>query len=168
MKLFANYSFVGAFPIDFDKRNKTGQCLVSSLCSMDIQSLYKQGKTQIGIIFNTDVSTGPGQHWIALFCDIRPELEFPRITFFDSYAQKPEKEVKVLMKRWKENWDSGGVHTKPMEMSYNKTRHQFQDSECGMYSLYFHYCCLMGIPMEKRIPDDVVRSMRGLLFHIRK
>jgi hypothetical protein len=51
MKLFNAYLFVGAFPIDFDKRSKTGKCLVSSLCSMDIQSLYKQGKTQIGIIF---------------------------------------------------------------------------------------------------------------------
>jgi len=167
-KVFKNYHYIGSIPIDFDKKSQTGTCVVSSLCSMDITGLYKKGYTQIGIVFNTDVSTGPGQHWVALFCDIRPELEYPRITYFDSYAEKPEKQIQVLMKRWKEHWDSGGVHTKPMEMSYNKTRHQFQDSECGMYSLYFHYCCLMGIPMEKRIPDDVVRSMRGLLFHIRK
>jgi hypothetical protein len=166
MKLFNGYLFVGAFPIDFDKRSKTGQCLVSSLCSMDIQSLYKQGKTQIGIIFNTDVSTGPGQHWIALFCDIRPELEFPRITFFDSYAQKPEKEIKVLMKRWKDQWDTTKIHSKPMVMSYNKTRHQYEDSECGMYCLYFHFCCLLDIPMSERIPDEDVRGLRGMLFRV--
>jgi len=66
MKQFSNYYFVGAFPIDFDKRSKTGACLVSALCSMDINSLYKKGYTQIGIVFNTDVSTGPGQHCIVL------------------------------------------------------------------------------------------------------
>jgi hypothetical protein len=166
MKVFSNYSFVGAFPIDFDKRSKTGECLISSLCSMNIRSLYNQGKTQIGIIFNTDVSTGPGQHWIALFCDIRPELEFPRITYFDSYAEKPEKEIEVLMKRWKQQWDETKIHSKPMIMSYNKTRHQYQDSECGMYCLYFHYCCLLNISMDEQIPDDVVRGLRGLLFRV--
>lgn len=166
MKVFSSYYYVGAVPIDFDKHSNTGTCLVDSLCSLDIASLYKKGYTQIGIVFNTDVSTGPGQHWIALFCDIRPELEFPRITYFDSYAKKPEKEVQRLMKRWKDSWDATGIHKKPMETTYNKVRHQYQDSECGMYSVYFHYCCLLGISMEKRIPDEVVRGLRGMLFRI--
>ena len=165
-KVFKQYHYIGSIPIDFDKKSKTGTCIVSSLCSMDIKGLYNKGYTQIGIVFNTDISTGPGQHWVALFCDIRPELEYPRITYFDSYAAKPEKEIQILMTRWKEHWDSTGIHKKPMVCSYNKTRHQFQDSECGMYCLYFHYCCLMGISMEKRIPDDVVRSFRSLLFKL--
>lgn len=168
MKIFSNYYFAGAFPIDFDKRSKTGTCLVSSLCSMDIKGLYKKGYTQIGIVFNTDVSTGPGQHWIALFCDIRPDLEFPRITYFDSYAHTPEKEIKVLMKRWKDSWDSTKIHSKPMIMTFNKTQHQYEDSECGMYCLYFHYCCLMNISMKERIPDEVVRGLRGMLFRVGK
>ena len=112
-------------------------------------------------------STGPGKHWIALFCDIRPELDFPRITFFDSYGHSPEKEIGNLMNRWKEQWDATGTHSKPMVKSYSKTKHQQQDSECGMYSLYFHFCCLLGIPMDKRIPDEVVRGFRGLLFKVK-
>lgn len=167
-KLFSDYYYVGTLPIDFDKHSQTGTCLVSSLCSMDIQSLYKKGYHKIGIVFNTDVSTGPGQHWISVFCDISPELEYPRITYFDSYANKPEKEIQQLMSRWKEHWDKTGIHSKPMETTYNSTRHQFQDSECGMYCLYFHYCCLLGISMEKRVPDDVVRGLRGLLFRVIK
>lgn len=168
MVLFSNYYYVGSFPIDFDAKSETGKCLVSALCSMNIQDLYSKGYTQIGIVFNTDVSSGPGEHWISLFCDIGPELEFPRITYFDSYAQSPEKEIQILMKRWKQQWDSTGVHKKPMQMTYNKTRHQFQNSECGMYSLYFHFCCLMNMSMEERIPDDVVRGFRGMLFHVGK
>lgn len=167
-RVFSNYYYVGAIPIDFDKRSNLGSCLVSSLCSLDIKSLYKKGYTQIGIIFNTDVSTGSGKHWVALFCDIRSELEYPRITYFDSYSNMPEKEIQRLMKRWKEQWDITGIHSKPMETSYNKVRHQYQDSECGMYSVYFHYCCLLGISMNTRIPDDVIRGFRGLLFRVGK
>lgn len=168
MKIFKKYYYVGAIPIDFDKKSKTGSCVVSSLCSLDIKSIYEKGYRQIGIIFNTDVSTGPGQHWIAVFCDIDPEYEYPRMTYFDSYSKPPEPEIQRLMRRWKEQWDLTKIHSKPMELTYNKTRHQYEDSECGMYSLYFHFCCLVGVPMEKRVPDDVVRSFRGVLFSIGK
>lgn len=163
-KLFKKYVFLGCIPIDFDLKSPTGKCLVDALCSTSLKKLYRKGKTQIGIVFNTDVSTGPGEHWIALFCDLSPELEQPRITYFDSYSEKPEKEVQRLMKRWKEEWETTGVHDKPMLTTYNKTRHQFKDSECGIYSLYFHYACLNNIPMDTKIPDDVIHVFRRLLF----
>ena len=165
-KVFSEYFYVGTVPIDFGKKSKTGTCLVSSLCSLDIKGLYNKGYRQIGIVFNTDKSTGPGEHWIALFCDIRPELEFPRITYFDSYADKPEKEVVQLMKKWSETWDSTHIHSKPMQVTYNKTRHQYENSECGMYCLYFHLCCLTGTSMASRLPDKVVRGFRGLFFKV--
>jgi hypothetical protein len=165
-ELFPDYIHVGTFPIDFDAKSETGKCLVSALCSMDIRKLAKDGKTQIGIIFNTDVSTGPGEHWVAVYCDIRPELAYPRMTYFDSYAHKPEKEIKRLMTRWKEQWDATGVHPQGMKLTYNKTRHQYKDSECGMYCMYFHYCCLLGISMEERVPDDVVNGFRSMLFRV--
>lgn len=160
-KVFASYEFLGTFPIDFGTKSETGQCLVSTLCSMDIRSLAKQGKTQIGIVFNTDVSTGPGEHWVAVFCDIRSDLEYPRMTYFDSYAHRPEKEIQKLMKAWKVQWDKTRVHSNPMRLTYNTTRHQYENSECGMYCWYFHYCCLSGIPMLEKIPDEVVRGIRG-------
>jgi hypothetical protein len=55
-----------------------------------------------------------------------------------------------------------------MKMTFNATHHQFKDSECGMYCLYFHRCCLMEIPMETRIPDDVINGFRQLLFRVPK
>ena len=165
-RLFSNYEYVGTFPMDFGDKSETGSCLVSALCSMDIRKLASKGKTQIGIVFNTDVSTGPGEHWVAVFCDLRSDLEYPRMTYFDSYGQEPEKEIKKLMTRWKQEWDASGRHSMPMELTYNKTRHQRKNTECGMYCVYFHYCCLMEIPMEKRIPDDVMAALRGLLFRV--
>jgi hypothetical protein len=168
MKLFPDYEFLGCIPIDFDLKSKTGKCLVNTLCSLDLKTLYVKGKHRIGIVFNTDLHTGPGKHWVALICDIRPELETPRVTYFDSYSNKPEKEIKVLMKRWKDQWESAGVHQNSMDMTYNTTRHQFADSECGMYCLYFHYACLTEVPMDERIPDKVVNTFRRLLFRTGK
>ena len=167
-KVFPKYYFVGCVPIDFDKKSSTGKCLVSTLCSLNIKSLYEKGYDKIGIVFNTDVSTGPGQHWIALFADVDPQYEYPRITYFDSYSHAPEKEIQRLMFRWKEQLDGMKLHSKPTELSYNHTRHQYENSECGMYCIYFHLACIVGLPMDKRIPDDVMRSFRGMLFTIRK
>jgi hypothetical protein len=168
VELFNDYYYVGSVPIDFDLQDETRECLVSALCSMKLPELYKKGKHRIGIVINTDPHDGPGQHWIAAFCDIRPELEYPRFTYFDSYAFKPEPEIKRLMKRWKEQWDATKIHSKPMKLTYNKTRHQYKDSECGMYCLYFHYACLMNLPMNEKIPDDVINAFRNLLFRIPK
>jgi hypothetical protein len=166
--LFNDYYYVGSVPIDFDLKDETRKCLVSTLCAMKLEELYKKGKQQIGIVINTDPHDGPGQHWVAVFCDIRPELEYPRFTYFDSYAFTPEPEIKRLMKRWKDQWDATKIHSKPMKLTYNKTRHQYKDSECGMYCLYFHYACLMSLSMEEKIPDDVINAFRNLLFRIPK
>lgn len=166
MKLFPKYKFLGCIPIDFDKKSETGKCLVNALCAIKLQELYNEGFHEIGIVFNTDVSTGPGEHWIGLFCDIRPELEQPRVVYFDSYAQKPEKEIRTLMQRWKEQWAQSGIHHKEMLTEYNTTRHQYKNSECGMYCLYFHYCCLLELPMDERIPDEVINKFRRFLFRV--
>jgi len=166
MKLFKKYKFLGCIPIDFDLKSKSGKCLVNFLCSLKIKDLISQGFYQYGIVFNTDKHDGPGQHWFALYCDIRPELEYGRVTYFDSYANKPESEIKVLMSRWKTEIDSLNLFKKPLELSRNTTKHQFKDSECGMYSLYFHHCCLLEIPMDERIPDEVINKFRQLLFKV--
>jgi len=168
VELFNDYSYLGSVPIDFDLQDETRKCLVSALCSIKLPELYKKGKHRIGIVINTDPHDGPGQHWVAVFCDIRPELEYPRFTYFDSYAFTPEPEIRTLMKRWKAQWDATKIHSKPMKLSYNKTRHQYKDSECGMYCLYFHYACLMNLPMQDKIPDDVINAFRNLLFRIPK
>ncbi len=168
MEVFPDYFYVGTVPIDFDLQNETRECIVSALCSMKIEELYKKGKQRFGIVINTDPHDGPGQHWVCVFCDVRPELEYPRMTYFDSYAMVPEPEIKKLMKRWKTQWDATGVHKKGMKLTYNKTRHQYKDSECGMYCLYFHYACLMQLPMDQDIPDDVINAFRNLLFRMPK
>jgi hypothetical protein len=159
MKLIPDYLYMGTVPIDFDTHSETGKCLVSALCSIDLRDVYKKGYRRVGIVFNTDVSTGPGEHWIAAFCDFRDELEYPQMTYFDSYAQKPEKEIQRLMNRWSNQIPR-------MKLRYNKTRHQYKNAQCGMYSLYFLHCSLFDIPMEDRVPDDVIAMMRPMFFKV--
>jgi hypothetical protein len=168
MDVFPDYYYVATVPIDFDLKSETQSCIISTLCSLKLKTMYDKGKQRFGIVINTDPHDGPGQHWVAVFCDVRPELEYPRVTYFDSYAHSPEKEVKTLMKRWKAQWDATGIHSKGMKMTFNKTRHQYKDSECGMYCLYFHYACLMNLPMDEKIPDDVMNAFRNLLFTMPK
>jgi hypothetical protein len=165
-RIFYAYKFLGAIPIDFDKKSSTGKCVVDALCSTNIKDLFNKGVRKIGIVFNTDKSTGPGEHWIALFADIDPKYENARITYFDSYKTQPEKEIKRLMFRWQEQLDSMKLFSKQTQLTFNNTRHQYEDSECGMYCLYFHFCCMAGVPMEKRIPDEVVRAFRNALYSI--
>jgi hypothetical protein len=93
---------------------------------------------------------------------MRDELMYPRMTYFDSYARKPEKEIQRLMFRWKDQMDAHGGA--PMKLTYNTTRHQFKESECGMYCLFFHRACLLDVSMESRIPDDEVNALRDLLW----
>jgi len=162
--IIPDYYYTGSVPIDFDLHNETGKCLVSSLCSLSVSTLYKKGYRRIGIVFNTDPHDGPGEHWIAAFCDMRPELEYPKMTYFDSYGQKPEPEIQRLMKKWKDQVDDMKIHPKPMDLSYNAVRHQYKDAQCGMYCIYFLHCSLFDIPMDKTVPDDVVMMMRPLFF----
>lgn len=168
MSRVPEYYFAGAVPIDFALESQTGRCLVSALCSMDIREIHKKGHTMIGIIFNTDPHDKPGEHWVAAFCDIRPELDQPYMAYFDSYAQHPEEEIVDLMNAWKDKWDATGNHKKPMELIYNKVKHQFKDTECGVYCIYFIHCSIFGVPMSHRIPDDVMNMMRNFFFKMPK
>lgn len=168
MKRVPEYYFTGCVPIDFSLESNSGKCLVSSLCSMDIRKLSDKGYTMIGIVINTDPHDKPGEHWVAAFCDIRPELDQPYMAYFDSYAQKPESEIVDLMNAWKDQWDSTKRHKNHMELIYNKIHHQFKNTECGVYCIHFLHCSIFGIPMDHRIPDDVMSMMRQFFFTLPK
>jgi Ulp1 protease family, C-terminal catalytic domain/Intraflagellar transport complex B protein 46 C terminal len=167
-KLIPDYYYAGSVPIDFDLHTETGKCIVSSLCSMSLSKLFKKGYRRVGIVFNTDPHDKGGEHWIASFVDMREELEYPKMVFFDSYGREPEPEIQRLMKRWKEQIDEMKVFKKPMKLEYNKIRHQYKNAQCGMYCIYFLHCCLFDIPMDKQVPDDVIMMMRPMFFQYNK
>ena len=55
------------------------------------------------MVFNTDEDAGPGQHWFAMYVDVNGKNlnSQPGIYYFDSFASKPESEIKELIEKKK-------------------------------------------------------------------
>ena len=95
MKKYNDFYFVGAVPMDFDSVLNIGICVVETLCKINLSKLFNKGIRKIGIVFNLDPHYKSGSHWVALYMDFKSA----GIYYFDSYAEKPPKEVVDLMNR---------------------------------------------------------------------
>lgn len=127
---YRNFKFIGPSPIDFDKKMGNG-CVWNELCKFNINQMLKQGKTKIGFIYNTDPHTKGGKHWISMFIDIKKG----KIFFFDSVGDTAPKEIKDFVERVKEQGKQRGINFVYDEN--HPVEHQYGDTECGIYSLFF-------------------------------
>lgn len=132
-KAYKCFDFIGPSPIDFDTKKLYGECVWDELCNFSVENQLKNGKTKIGIIFNTDPHDKPGQHWISMFVNIKNNSIF----FFDSVGDKAPPEIMKLVERIKEQ----GLKLNPKKVfkfdSNEGVEHQYGNTECGVYSLYF-------------------------------
>jgi hypothetical protein len=132
-KAYKCFDFIGPSPIDFDTRKLYGECVWDELCNFSLKDQIKNGKTKIGIIFNTDPHNKPGQHWISMFINIKKKTIF----FFDSTGDTPLAQIQALIDRIKEQ----GLNLKQKIVfksdSNEGIEHQYGNTECGIYSLYF-------------------------------
>ena len=159
--VYPDFTFIGAVPIDFDEEFSMGVCVVEELCKIRIAKLLNRGITKVGIVFNLDKHTESGSHWIAMFIDLKKE----RIYYWDSYGEKPPKEVNTLANRIK-------AQGKKMDMKFryykNNIRHQYRNSECGVYCMYFIVKLLQGKTfrdiIKNKIKDDDMNVKRGFFY----
>jgi hypothetical protein len=168
------FEFIGPVPMDFDKKLGFGECVVDELCKISLENLKKKGKSKIGVIFNLDKHTQSGSHWVAMNCN----TENGEICYWDSYGLEPNKEVVVLMNRLKEqgdvmknknkNKDNIKNHTE-MKIKINDNRHQYKNSECGMYCIYFITSLLDGKTFETIVQtivdDDTMNGKRNDFYN---
>jgi hypothetical protein len=132
-KAYKCFDFIGPSPIDFDTKKLYGECVWEELCNFSLKDQIKKGKTKIGIIFNTDPHNKPGQHWISMFINIKKK----KIFFFDSTGDPPMKEIMTLVNRIINEGENMNPRLK-MEFDSNQgIEHQYGNTECGIYSLYF-------------------------------
>lgn len=75
-KAYNSFDFIGPSPIDFDTRKMYGECVWDELCNFNLKEQIKNGKTKIGIIFNTDPHNKSGQHWISMFINIKKKRKY--------------------------------------------------------------------------------------------
>lgn len=134
---YKDFKFLGVFPVDFRSTEYTGSCLYREICSLDIKELYEKGIKHIGMIINLDKHNEPGSHWVALFICIDPNKNYFGSYYYDSNAVEPPTTIKDFMtdlyKQSIYNFNS----SHQFKIEYNKKRHQFKNSECGMFSMVF-------------------------------
>jgi hypothetical protein len=132
-KAYSCFEFIGPSPIDYDTHVIHGDCVWEELCHFSLQNQLNRGKTKIGIIFNLDPHYKGGSHWVSLFINIKKKMIF----YFDSAGEKIPKQIMKFVETVKKQ----GEETKPrilFEFDENyPVEHQYGNTECGIYSLYF-------------------------------
>ena len=165
-KAYKCFDFIGPSPIDFDTKKLYGECVWDELCNFSVENQLKNGKTKIGIIFNTDPHNKPGQHWISMFVNIKNNSIF----FFDSVGDKAPPEIMKLVERIKEQ----GAQLNPKRLfkfdSNEGVEHQYGNTECGVYSLYFIVHMLEDKTTEHYLKthilkDEYINKFRHIYFN---
>jgi hypothetical protein len=165
-KAYKCFEFIGPSPIDFDSRKLYGECVWDELCNFNLENQIKNKKTKIGIIFNTDPHNKPGEHWISMFINIKKK----KIFFFDSVGHKPMKQILDLVERIKEQ----GLSLNPkLAFSFDSNagiEHQYGNTECGIYSLYFIVHMLEDKTTEHYLKthilkDEYINKFRKIYFN---
>ena len=159
-ELDPTFKFISVTPIDFSTivNNK---CVTPDVCNLNIKELTQNNIHKFAIVFNTDPHTEPGEHWICCYGDIKKKCLY----YYDSYASQPEPEIYNLFLKIQKDL---GKNTK---MFYNKIRHQYKHSECGMFCIYFILQMTLSkntdfLKVTRNIPnDDIINNMRRKFFN---
>lgn len=183
------FEFLGPSPIDFDHKKMYGQCVWDELCNFNLKEQLEKGKRKIGVIFNLDPHYKEGSHWVALFIYIGKQdmknvqseklgsSKCGGIYYFDSYGDRAEPEIETFMKRVQKQGRQLGIS---LPIRENTRRHQYSDSECGMFSLFFIIRMLLAdgnptaansqklfeqLALERKIPDEHMKRLRRTYFN---
>jgi len=180
---YKDFKFFGAIPIDFDEIPHY------NIRKLNFDNLInKDGKTKIGFVFNFDEHWQSGSHWVSMFADLKKG----QIYYFDSYGTRPKKRIRNLVNRiakWyytrnimnsKSDTESmteksfmnpenpNYIEKKLKHIKFNMSRHQFKNSECGVYSVNFILRLLKGETFEyicdNITSDDEVNQCREVYF----
>jgi hypothetical protein len=133
-KTYKCFNFIGPSPIDYDTHKLYGECVWEELCHFNLGDHIKKGKRKIGVIFNTDPHTKGGEHWISLFINVDKGTIF----FFDSAGNKIPNQIMKFVNTVTEQGRL--LHPQPINFKFDQNypvEHQYQNTECGVYSLFF-------------------------------
>ena len=157
-KVFPKFKFFGPVPSDCPEG------VNCELSKLNITNLLKKNKNKLGIIYNLDVSTGPGTHWTAVFIDSNKN----HINYYDSYGDKPILLIQKFMERIHNQMINNKQNKKKPVVIYNDKQHQKGHSECGMFSMNFILQRLNGLSMydisQKNFTDDQMNDLRNVFY----
>jgi len=172
--LYPDFLFLGAVPYDFEDLPVLG------ISNIDFDKLEKENKIKIGLVINLDEHYKSGSHWVGLYVD----LQKYQIYYIDSVGKKPKTRIKKFITKvfkymYKKKFNksinfnniTNSKYTKYLnnfDIRYNNLQHQYENSECGVYSIYFILELLKGNTFDNiitnRVPDEMVNKYRSLFF----
>jgi len=153
---YKDFKYLGTVPIDFD------DLPVYGIKKLNFDKLLESGKNKLGIIFNLDEHYKSGSHWVAAYTDLKDGIVY----FFDSYGIAPEPRIRKLLRKFA-RYIKDNMNKNP-KVDFNRIRHQYSDSECGVYSINFILRLLKGelfTDITKNItPDKEINKCRDVYF----
>lgn len=156
-KKYQNFKYLGTVPIDFDKFERFG------FKNLNFGELIEKNKFQIGAVFNLDKHNESGSHWVAMYANLKEG----QVLFFDSYGTRPDKRIRAFMRRVS-LYCTDVLKIKNTKVDYNKIRHQYGNSECGVYSINFIKRMLRGDTFEdicnSKTSDEKINKCRRVYF----
>ena len=99
-------------------------------------------KFPFGLVVNTDKSTEPGTHWLALWVDNDGNGEY-----FDSYGRKPPEVIERYLLR----------HSKKWQCVLNAPIQGHLTAVCGQHCIHFLYQRARGYPFVA-VMDETVNT----------
>jgi len=169
------YNLLGVFPIDFSISDSNGTCMYSKFCTIDIKQLSKK-HSFIGFVTNLDKHDEPGSHWTSTFIVINPKLPTYGAYYYDSSGQK---EIPIYLRDFMNSIQiqcETMYPRKKFNIITNNKKHQFKNTECGMFSILFQIRWLNKHIVKKNktsfqeiisnpfIDDDNMVRLRQSLF----
>ncbi len=142
-----------------------------TLATVSFEELYKNGYRCAACVINSDKYQGRGKHWMALFIDARDGAKWS-VEFFNSSGNAPAPEwinwqVKTCA-QMNEVIKQNNLKAKASIVRVTSIRHQHSKTECGLYSLFYIYSRLNGIPYTyfstTPVQDQLMFEFRQHLF----
>ena len=131
-----------------------------------VKDVILKGFKTFGVVLNTDVRTGGGIHWFSLFCDFRKNP--CTIEYFNSSGNKPRTQIQDWLIKTAEEINSSTICKAKIVILSGLVHQRDTESECGLYSLYYIWNRLNGVPamsfQDKRIPDAKMTKFRDSCF----
>lgn len=162
-KVDKNFKFIGALPSDF----------YDVISKNELYNIYDDifKYMRIGFVFNLDRHHLNGSHWVGLYIDNNKKS----IEYFDSLGDPPNKYIlkfikKVnskLNKKFNQEQENGQGSKQKYVININKIEHQLDNSECGIYSIYFIIHRLFGNSFDE-LTTNIIRDedMNKFRFNI--
>jgi len=149
-----DFVFLGVVARDFES-----YCFVKSICGIDVRKLIEQKKSKFAFVVNLDKHDQPGSHWVALFCSLQVGTSKFGIGYYDSGGYQPPVEICNFMQKIRDQVKAIFPNEyQNFKCKYNNDKHQFKNSECGMFSMLYIINCLEN-------PNDTFHKSRQSIGH---